>query len=601
MSQYIDLSNDGIILGQGSSTFSKIWSTAANSLSLEGATSGTACKLSGVDQPAADTDAANRLHVQQYVQSQIRGLQLKQSAQLCSKVPVSLVAAPDPKVLRWLGPWTSSTSSLTTLVNLQSVQDMNGNSFVSSNYSGSRSIGWTFSLQVPAGDGNNGGMNIGTSDATDTINNFSSGPFSANKGQFDFNPRLSTGVEYCVLYTYDASTQLNSMRIALASAPTVPLVDSTSKSVVTWTGVPLGSRGASTTLTSLQLYSISSMTYKNVVLADRVLTLEQAFGSTAFQPVPPGWISTGIDGVTSFTAGMRILLTAQANAKENGLWQVDQTVSSLVRPADFAVGASAAANFVMIDGPGAANDDQGYLCTTLPGQDVVGTHNLTWVQYTSTGGKIGSLQLAGGAITDASGQISLVNNNLVTSGTIQASAQTVGTLALASGSVYDSSGTLSLQNNNLTTTGQLRPASVKTGALTVAAGSIVDTSGTINLGATKLQTTNTVQASEFLVPSDRRLKINVSPLDLLMEDLHKLVPSRFTWALTGEEDVGVIAQDVQTVLPEAVHENDSYLSVAYDKLVPACIQWLQLLHARVSALEQPPEVPPPEAAPEAAP
>ena len=50
--------------------------------------------------------------------------------------------------------------------------------------------------------------------------------------------------------------------------------------------------------------------------------------------------------------------------------------------------------------------------------------------------------------------------------------------------------------------------------------------------------------------------------------------------------MGVIAQDVQEVLPEAAHENDSYFCVPYDKLVPACLRWVQLLHARVSALEK---------------
>ena len=61
---------------------------------------------------------------------------------------------------------------------------------------------------------------------------------------------------------------------------------------------------------------------------------------------------------------------------------------------DYAVGMNAGANFVMVDGPGTANDDQGWLCTTLPGSDVIGTHATTWTIFTSANGKIGDLSLA---------------------------------------------------------------------------------------------------------------------------------------------------------------------------------------------------------------
>jgi hypothetical protein len=110
MTQYIDLASNGISLGQSVSGVQNPWAVittpAANSLKLQGATSSTLCKLSGVDQPAADSDAANRLYVQQYVQSQIRGLQVKASAQLCSKVPISLAGT--SSIRRWPGPLTGT-------------------------------------------------------------------------------------------------------------------------------------------------------------------------------------------------------------------------------------------------------------------------------------------------------------------------------------------------------------------------------------------------------------------------------------------------------------------------------------------------------------
>ena len=110
MTTYIDLASNGISLGQSVSGVQNPWAVittpAANSLNLQGATSTTPCELSGVDQPAADTDAANRLYVQQYVKTQIRGLQVKSSAQLCSKTPVSLAGT--SSIRRWPGPFTGT-------------------------------------------------------------------------------------------------------------------------------------------------------------------------------------------------------------------------------------------------------------------------------------------------------------------------------------------------------------------------------------------------------------------------------------------------------------------------------------------------------------
>jgi hypothetical protein len=62
---------------------------------------------------------------------------------------------------------------------------------------------------------------------------------------------------------------------------------------------------------------------------------------------------------------------------------------------------------------------------------------------------------------------------------------------------------------------------------------------------------------------------------------------RFQWAKSGKTDVGVIAQTLLPVLPEAVFEDtDGYYKVEYAKLIPVLIQSVKALQERVAMLER---------------
>lgn len=99
-------------------------------------------------------------------------------------------------------------------------------------------------------------------------------------------------------------------------------------------------------------------------------------------------------------------------------------------------------------------------------------------------------------------------------------------------------------------------------------GYYVDPASTTNL--------NTVYATAFLYSSDRRLKEHITLIPSALDKLSQLAGVSFTWRpgteKAGQKDIGVIAQDVQKVAPEAVHTDDKgYLSVDYAKLVPLLI------------------------------
>jgi hypothetical protein len=93
--------------------------------------------------------------------------------------------------------------------------------------------------------------------------------------------------------------------------------------------------------------------------------------------------------------------------------------------------------------------------------------------------------------------------------------------------------------------------------------------------------------------SDKRLKENITTIANALDKVKSLTGVEFDWKeetkdVHGYEghDVGVIAQEVQAVLPEAIRTNDSgYLSVRYEKMIALLIEANKELAARVEELE----------------
>jgi len=108
--------------------------------------------------------------------------------------------------------------------------------------------------------------------------------------------------------------------------------------------------------------------------------------------------------------------------------------------------------------------------------------------------------------------------------------------------------------------------------------------------------------------SDKRLKENINPIENPLEKIDKLSGFTFNWNETAnklagfdrnQSMVGVFAQDVESVLPEAVKrapfDNDgsdgslsgeNYLTVQYEKLVPLLIESIKELKAEIEELKR---------------
>jgi hypothetical protein len=89
--------------------------------------------------------------------------------------------------------------------------------------------------------------------------------------------------------------------------------------------------------------------------------------------------------------------------------------------------------------------------------------------------------------------------------------------------------------------------------------------------------------------SDRRLKENITDADDAGSKVDAIQVRKFDWIADGShQDYGMIAQELQTVAPEAVstpENSDDMMGVDYSKLVPMLVREIQSLRARVAQLE----------------
>lgn len=91
---------------------------------------------------------------------------------------------------------------------------------------------------------------------------------------------------------------------------------------------------------------------------------------------------------------------------------------------------------------------------------------------------------------------------------------------------------------------------------------------------------NVAGSSYLNTSSDINLKDNLQEIENSIDKINKITPKYFTWnnlsQNKGVRDIGVIAQNIQEVLPEAVSEgSDGYLTVGYHKIIPLLIQAIQ--------------------------
>ena len=119
--------------------------------------------------------------------------------------------------------------------------------------------------------------------------------------------------------------------------------------------------------------------------------------------------------------------------------------------------------------------------------------------------------------------------------------------------------------------------------------------GSLGVGVTANATNGRIDASNDIVAyssSDKRWKTNIKLIESPLEKLQKLSGVEFDWIEDWEvhgnvgNDVGVIAQEVELVLPQAVQIRDSGMkAVRYEKIIPLLIETIKEQQKQIDELK----------------
>ena len=108
---------------------------------------------------------------------------------------------------------------------------------------------------------------------------------------------------------------------------------------------------------------------------------------------------------------------------------------------------------------------------------------------------------------------------------------------------------------------------------------------TVNLDANI--TLTTVTATNFNTTSDRNTKKDITPIADAVRKVQQLGGYNFTFKDTDEKSSGVIAQEVQEVLPELVQEGDEgHLTVQYGNMVGLLIEAIKEQQTQIDELKE---------------
>jgi hypothetical protein len=182
----------------------------------------------------------------------------------------------------------------------------------------------------------------------------------------------------------------------------------------------------------------------------------------------------------------------------------------------------------------------------------------------------------------------------------------LGTLTIGtglSGTSYNGSAGVTIANTGVTSNvaGTGVTVSGATGAVTISIGQAVATSSNVQfnslgIGMAASATAGRIDATNDIVAfssSDIRFKENITPIENALDKISKISGNTYDWKAENKaehgyegNDVGVIAQEIEAVLPQLVQTRENgYKAVKYDKLVALLIEGIKEQQLQIEELK----------------
>jgi hypothetical protein len=236
------------------------------------------------------------------------------------------------------------------------------------------------------------------------------------------------------------------------------------------------------------------------------------------------------------------------------------------------------------------HDNSARIATTSAGASVTGTLSVSGTSaftgaVTGTNGFISSNtsylsseidQSSGNFTIDCAGEIDLNADGAFIN--LKDASTTYGRLFNNGGNLLITSGTTTaatFNGANVTFAGTLASGAISTGSTITATGNITSS--------------GTVTGAEVTATSDVALKENITTISDALATVDKLRGVDFTWKDGGKNGTGLIAQEVESVVPEAVLDvttnDETTKTIAYGNLTGVLVEAIKDLKKKVEALE----------------
>ena len=324
------------------------------------------------------------------------------------------------------------------------------------------------------------------------------------------------------------------------------------------------------TTSSLNQFSASISTSVSTSLAsiidheDRITYVEGLNGITSGNPLVPlnAWSASAkisIANLESFTSSIDTTIKTKLN--------VEGVISGAVQ-------------ILITELDGYADYNDGIMA------DIGGKEEIASATHTLVSGSSQVTSLLPSGVISGSSQISSVFEPIASSThtLVSGSTQVLGGSGVWSSSVQMPVGVVSGSSQIL-------------GGSTIHSGSVGDYQfNSIGVGTAASTTTGEIRALGDITAyysSDIRLKENIIPIENALSKVESISGNTYDWKEGYDEihshkgnDVGVIAQEIEEILPQIVTNRDNgYKAVQYEKIIPLLIEAIKELSTKVKGLE----------------